>query len=122
MLTQCGKPSWLGPESLISKQSSASISISFMSEESATIFRDQGIFYLFGTSCQTSKYTEWPQIYYCNLCSSIDHCTDACQTGCLCATCTSSEHVTDLHPAETPHKCVNCGGEHEARSIVCDAR
>ncbi|KAF9509772.1 hypothetical protein BS47DRAFT_1365059 [Hydnum rufescens UP504] len=51
MLTQCGKPSWLGHESIISNQSSASISISFASEESATLFKDQGIFYLFGTSC-----------------------------------------------------------------------
>ena len=40
----------------------------------------------------------------------------------MCNTCTSTEHSTDNHPVEAPKKCVNCAGEHEARSKACDAR
>ena len=117
-----GQPSWLGYESVLALQSSASISFSFASEEDATKFRNQGVFYLFGTSCRTSRFVERPQVYYCNLCGSMDHRTDACQTGAMCNTCTSLEHTTDNHPVEMTKKCVNCAGDHEARSKVCDAR
>ena len=40
----------------------------------------------------------------------------------MCNTCTSTEHTTDNHPIEVPKKCVNCAGEHEARSKACNAR
>ncbi|KAF9505699.1 hypothetical protein BS47DRAFT_1367877 [Hydnum rufescens UP504] len=51
-LTQHRKPSWLRHESIISKQSSAPITISFASEESATIFKDQ----------------DWPSMYHMYKC------------------------------------------------------
>ena len=50
-LSTCGQPSWLGYESVLAHQSSASISFSFTSDEDASKFRNQGVFYLFGTSC-----------------------------------------------------------------------
>ncbi|KAF9504083.1 hypothetical protein BS47DRAFT_1369055 [Hydnum rufescens UP504] len=103
-----GQPSWLGYESVLALQSSTSISFSFASDKDASKFRNQGVLYLFSMSCRTSHYIEYLQVYYCNLCSSIDHRTDACRTGAMCNVCMSTDHSTDNHPTEGPRKSKMC--------------
>ena len=92
------------------------IIVSFATAEIAQAVLKAGKSVACGEMVTFERYEKCPMIKYCAWCGSLGHTTTRCQKS-KCLLCAS-----DSHPEDLPHKCINCGGTHEARSRECAKR
>lgn len=115
------EPRWIRKERIESGARRGTILVALASEAGAqqVLKAEQSV--AFGESVTFDRYEKRPIVKYCAWCASLNHTTTRC-TKSKCQICTSEEHTTANHPDDTPEKCINCGGEHQAKYRNCAKR
>lgn len=57
----------------------------------------------------------------CQNCSRLGHSTFACRSQPSCAKCSAAHHTSTCNDTNASTNCINCGGDHEAFSLICPA-